>query len=106
MRPRTPASTRKDIDGFCSYSNDRNEPSRLAAALGTKDLKYSVMQWGGGGGGGSAAIGTAAAAIAAGYADCIVVFRALAQGQFQRFGAAAAEPRRSAATTPSSFPTA
>ena len=28
------------------------------------------------------------AAVAAGYADCVVVFRALAQGQFQRFGAA------------------
>jgi acetyl-CoA acetyltransferase len=79
----------RDIDGFCSYSNDRNEPSRLSAALGIKDLKYSVMQWGGGGGGGAAAVGTAAAAIAAGYADCVVVFRSLAQGQFQRFGAAA-----------------
>ncbi len=78
----------REIDGFCSYSNDRNEPSRLAAALGLPDLKYASMQWGGGGGGGSAAIGTAMAAIAAGYADCIVVFRALAQGQFQRFGAA------------------
>jgi len=79
----------REIDGFCSYSNDRNEPSRLSAALGIKDLKYSVMQWSGGGGGGAAAIGTAAAAIAAGYADCVVVFRSLAQGQFQRFGAAA-----------------
>lgn len=79
----------REIDGFCSYSNDRNEPSRLSAALGIKDLKYSVMQWGGGGGGGAAAVGTAAAAIAAGYADCVVVFRSLAQGQFQRFGAAA-----------------
>jgi acetyl-CoA acetyltransferase len=79
----------REIDGFCSYSNDRNEPSRIAAALGLPDLKYSVMQWGGGGGGGAAAVGTAAAAIAAGYADCVVVFRALAQGQFQRFGAAA-----------------
>jgi acetyl-CoA acetyltransferase len=78
----------REVDGFCSYSNDRNEPSRLAAALGLPDLKYASMQWGGGGGGGSAAIGTAMAAIAAGYADCIVVFRALAQGQFQRFGAA------------------
>jgi acetyl-CoA acetyltransferase len=82
----------RDIDGFCSYSNDRNEPSRLSAALGIKDLKYSVMQWGGGGGGGAAAVGTAAAAIAAGYADCVVVFRSLAQGQFQRFGAAAPAP--------------
>ena len=76
------------IDGFASYSNDRNDPSRLAAALGIPELRFSNMQWGGGGGGGSAAVGNAAAAIAAGYANCVVVFRALAQGQFQRFGAA------------------
>src|SRR5262247_1178579 len=78
----------RHIDGFASYSNDRNEPSRLAAALGLPELRFSNMQWGGGGGGGSAAVGNAAAAIAAGYADCVVVFRALAQGQFQRFGSA------------------
>ncbi len=76
------------IDGFASYSNDRNDPSRLAAALGLPELRFSNMQWGGGGGGGSAAVGNAAAAVAAGYADCVVVFRALAQGQFQRFGSA------------------
>ena len=58
----------KEIDGFASYSNDRNEPSRLAAALGIPDLKFSNMQWGGGGGGGSGAIGNAAAAINAGLA--------------------------------------
>ena len=80
------------IDGFASYSNDRNDPSRLAAALGIPELRFSNMQWGGGGGGGSAAVGNAAAAIAAGYADCVVVFRALAQGQFQRFGAAPPTP--------------
>ena len=78
----------RTIDGFASYSNDRNDPSRLAAALGLPELRFSNMQWGGGGGGGSAAVGNAAAAIAAGHADCVVVFRALAQGQFQRFGAA------------------
>ncbi len=78
----------RQIDGFASYSNDRNDPSRLAAALGLPELRFSNMQWGGGGGGGSAAVGNAAAAIAAGLADCVVVFRALAQGQFQRFGAA------------------
>jgi acetyl-CoA acetyltransferase len=76
----------REIDGFASYSNDRNEPSRLAAALGLPELRFSNMQWGGGGGGGSAAVGNAAAAIAAGMADCVVVFRALAQGQFARFG--------------------
>jgi len=76
----------KEIDGFASYSNDRNEPSRIAAALGIPDLKFSNMQWGGGGGGGSGAIGNASAAIHAGLADVVVVFRALAQGQFARFG--------------------
>ncbi|MEE2776789.1 MAG: acetyl-CoA acetyltransferase [Acidobacteriota bacterium] len=76
----------RQIDGFASYSNDRNDPSRLAAALGTKELRFSNMNWGGGGGGGSAAVGNAAAAIATGTAECVVVFRALAQGQFGRFG--------------------
>ncbi len=75
-----------DVDGFASYSNDRSDPSRLAAALGCKELRFSNMQWGGGGGGGSGAVGNAAAAIATGMADCVVVFRALAQGQYGRFG--------------------
>ena len=79
-----------DIDGFASYSNDRNDPSRIAAALGCRELRFSNMQWGGGGGGGSAAIANAAAAVAVGYAETAVVFRALAQGQFQRFGQSAA----------------
>jgi acetyl-CoA acetyltransferase len=76
----------KEIDGFASYSNDRSDPSHLAAALGCKELTFSNMQWGGGGGGGSAAIANAAAAIHGGLADTVVVFRALAQGQFGRFG--------------------
>ena len=75
------------IDGFASYANDRNEPARLAAALGLPELRFSNMQWGAGGAGGSAAVANAAAAIAAGLASCVVVFRALAQGQFGRFGA-------------------
>jgi acetyl-CoA acetyltransferase len=76
----------KQIDGIASYSNDRNDSVRVATALGLPELRYSNMFWGGGGGGGSGAIGNAAAAIAAGYAKCIVVYRALAQGQFGRFG--------------------
>ena len=40
----------RDIDGFASYSNDRNDPSHLAAALGCRELRFSNMQWGGGGG--------------------------------------------------------
>jgi len=75
-----------EIDGFSSFSNDRSDASRLAAALGIKDLRLANMQWGGGGGGGSGAIANAAAAIATGQAECVCVFRALAQGQFGRFG--------------------
>jgi acetyl-CoA acetyltransferase len=76
----------KDIDGISSYSNDRNDSVRVATALGLPELRYSSMFWGGGGGGGSGAIGNAAAAVVAGYAKCVVVYRALAQGQFGRFG--------------------
>ena len=76
----------RDIDSFASYANDRNDPSRLSAALGCTELRLSNMQWGGGGGGGAAAIGNAAAAIITGQAEICVVYRALAQGQFQRYG--------------------
>jgi acetyl-CoA acetyltransferase len=80
------------IDGFCSYSNDRNMPARLANALGLPELRYSVMQWGSGGGGAAAVIGNACAAVAAGYAECVVAYRGLAQGQFGRFGSGARIP--------------
>ncbi len=76
----------REIDGFASYSEDRNDASRLAAALGTHRLRSATLQWGGGGGGCCAAVANGAAAIAAGLADCVVVFRALAQGQHGRFG--------------------
>jgi acetyl-CoA acetyltransferase len=82
----------KQIDGFASYSNDRSEPSRLSAALGIDELRFANMNWGGGGGGVAAAIGNAAAAVAVGYADCVVAFRGLAQDQFRRFGQAAPDP--------------
>ena len=75
-----------DVDGFSSYSNDRSDASRLSAAIGADELRFASMQWGGGGGGGSGAVANAAAAIATGQAECVVVLRALAQGQFGRFG--------------------
>lgn len=75
----------REIDGISGYANDRNEASRVATALGLKQVGFMGMVWGGGGGGGSAAVGNAAAAIVAGYAKYVVVFRALAQGQFGRF---------------------
>jgi len=76
----------REIDGFSSYSNDRNDGPRLAAALGCRELRFSNMFWGGGGGGAAGAVQNAAAAIAGGLADCVVAYRGLAQGQFGRFG--------------------
>jgi acetyl-CoA acetyltransferase len=73
------------IDGFASFSGDRNDPSRLAAALGLPELRYANMFWGGGGGG-SAAVANAASAIIAGIARCVVVFRGIAQGEHGRYG--------------------
>ncbi len=78
------------IDGFASYSEERSDAVRLAAALGLPRLRSATMQWGGGGGGCCAAIANGAAAIATGQADCVVVFRSLAQGQYGRFGQATA----------------
>ncbi|MBO4225283.1 acetyl-CoA acetyltransferase [Bradyrhizobium neotropicale] len=82
----------RDIDGFASFSNDRNDPMALATALGIHELRFSNMQWGGGGGGVAGALANASAAIVGGLADCVVVHRALAQGQFGRFGRGAQVP--------------
>ena len=76
-----------DVNGFVSYM-ERNEPVRLSAALGTGDLDFTAQTFGGGGNGAGAAVTIADAAITARYADCVVVFRSLAQGQFHRYGQA------------------
>jgi acetyl-CoA acetyltransferase len=81
----------KQIDGFSSYGDDRNDAVRLAAALGLPRLRFATMQWGGGGGGCCAAVANGAAAIATGQADCVIVFRALAQGQYGRLGQSSAQ---------------
>ena len=93
-----------DIDGLASYADDRNEPIRMASALGLPELRLSNIFWSGGGGGVAGAIGNAAAAIAAGYANYVCVFRALAQGQFFRFGARR-RPKPSAAMRCTRSPT-
>ena len=85
------------IDGFASFSNDRNEPLRLSAALGLRELRFNSMVWGGGGGGGSAALADAAAAVHAGLAEMVVVFRGLAQGALRFGGAPSQAPGGNAA---------
>ncbi len=76
-----------DVDGFASYM-DRNEPVRLSNALGTGALAFTGQTFGGGGNGSGAAVALADMAVSAGYAECVVVFRSLAQGQFHRYGQA------------------
>jgi acetyl-CoA acetyltransferase len=85
-----------DIDGLASYM-DRNEPVRLSAALGLGDVHFTGQTFGGGGNGAGAAVTLADAAITAGYADTVVVYRALAQGQFHRYGRAARARRSTGA---------
>jgi acetyl-CoA acetyltransferase len=76
----------RDIDGYASYSDDRTLPTMLAAALHAHEISFSNMVWGSGGGGCAAAVGNAAAAVRAGIARHVVVYRGLAQGTGGRFG--------------------
>lgn len=75
-----------DVDGFASFSNDSNEAALMQVALGVPQMRWSSMVWGGGGGGSCAAVAQAAAAIEAGHAETVVVYRGLCQGQTRRFG--------------------
>jgi acetyl-CoA acetyltransferase len=79
---------RREIDGFSSYSADRNDPSFLAPALGIPEVNFASMVFGGGGGGTCAAIANAAAAIVAGMAEVVMVYKVITQPPHARFGAA------------------
>ncbi|MEE8347557.1 MAG: acetyl-CoA acetyltransferase [Dehalococcoidia bacterium] len=78
--------TTDDLDGFSSYSSDRNSGIDLAAALGIPQLRYASILTMGGGGGGAAAIMNAVLAVTTGTADVVACYRSLCQGQFGRFG--------------------
>jgi acetyl-CoA acetyltransferase len=77
-----------EIDGFVSYGDDKNEPTRLMNDLGTHELRWSGQVWGGGGGGIAGAFGQAAAAIVSGQAETVVVLRAMVQGNSGRMSEA------------------
>jgi acetyl-CoA acetyltransferase len=78
---------RREIDGFASYSVDANDPSLLAPALGIPDVNFSNLVFGGGGGGTCGAIANAAAAIVAGLARVVMVYKVITQPPHMRFGA-------------------
>ncbi|MGE0820818.1 MAG: hypothetical protein AB7G75_00125 [Candidatus Binatia bacterium] len=76
------------IDGVASYSNDSSVPWLMQQGLGLPDLKWTSMVWGGGGSGACGAVAQAAAAVEAGYAQYVAVFRSLCQGPGHRYGQA------------------
>ena len=78
----------KDIDGFVSYGDDRNEPIRLLPDLGCREMNLSAQVWGGGGGGIAATFELAQAAIVTGQCKAVVIFRALVEGNSGRLSAA------------------
>lgn len=78
-----------EVDGLISYMDQRNSPLRVAGALGMKELRWSSTPWAGGGNNSAACVMEADAAVTAGYANYVVAFRALAQGQFYRLGSGA-----------------
>jgi acetyl-CoA acetyltransferase len=78
----------RDVDGFCSYSVDSNDPGMLAPSLGIPNVNFSNLVFGGGGGGTCAAVANAAAAIHSGLAEVVMVFKIITQPPHARFGAA------------------
>jgi acetyl-CoA acetyltransferase len=76
----------RDVDGLCSFGDDRNTATFMAADLGLHELRWATMSWLPGGGGSCAAVAAAAVAVESGQADTVVVYRSLCQGQFGRFG--------------------
>lgn len=86
----------RDVDGFSTYADDRNNGTFLTQALGTRELRWSTMVEGGGGGGIPGAVGVAAAAILTGQAEAIVVYRTLAERDGGRFNETVEEGHRNA----------
>ena len=73
-----------EIDGLMRFSFDSNDPVRIADSMGLKLRFFGKSMYGGGGG--CACLSQAAAAIHAGLANYVVVFRALSQSQEVAFG--------------------
>ena len=73
-----------DIDGMMRFSYDSNDPVRIADALGLNLKFFGKSMYGGGGG--CACVAQATAAVNAGIADYVVVFRALSESQEVAFG--------------------
>ena len=75
-----------DVDGLVTFHPDRHDSAQLWSWLGLGELRFAAKAWGGGGNSGASAMQIADAAVTAGYARNVVVFRALNQGAEGRYG--------------------
>lgn len=75
-----------EVDGFCSYSVDKVPEYEIARLLGAREVKF-FSQIPHGGGAACAPVMHAAMAVATGVARTVVVYRAMNERSWYRFGA-------------------
>ncbi|GAA0611932.1 lipid-transfer protein [Sporichthya brevicatena] len=75
-----------EVDGIVTFHPDQHDSAHLWSWLGLGELRWAAKAWGGGGNSGAAAVQLADAAVTAGYARNVIVFRALNQGTEGRYG--------------------
>lgn len=73
----------RDINGFISYASERSDPAKLMPALGTRECKFASLVWFHGGAL-PATLNMASAAIMAGQADVVAIYRSMAEGNAGR----------------------
>lgn len=79
--------TPSDIDGLVTFMDTSQRlHANLASWLGFSDLRFSANPMSGGGNLGGAAVALADAAVCSGYAEAVVVYRAINQGREGRYG--------------------
>src|SRR3954469_1867652 len=74
-----------DVDGMVTFSQDTNDELAVARSVGVPELRWAART-SGGGGGASATVQLAAAAVEAGMADAVVIYRAFNERSGRRFG--------------------
>lgn len=74
-----------EVDGFCSYTIDKVPEYEIARLLGTTDIKF-FSQVPHGGGAACAPVLQAAMAVATGVAKTVVIYRAMNERSWYRFG--------------------
>lgn len=90
----------EDIDGFCSFGYERHEPVMVQQALDIPQLRFSNIVWGAGGGGCSGSVMNAVLAIKSGICKNVIVYRSIAQGQYERYGQYRSRPSGGAFMAP------